>query len=194
MDSKKEFNDGKKNALKSLEKADHIKKVDGGILPILHLINASSNYYTSSSCAGRVVLLEIPNIGNKKEAVFLGKWHRTIYPDEIKNAVEKAHRGLLWLLAQSPIIHIVSDTSKNADAMVKTAISCGFKNSGIKSLGKRIVVEICSTERLDAPIGQDKNLFCNTEYLRLLVDISNEVIEKSKEKLHRFERKLHDFL
>ncbi len=194
MDSKKEFNDGKKNALKSLEKAYHIKKIDEGILPILHLINASCNYYTSSSCAGRIVLLEIPNIGNKKEAVFLGKWHRTIDPDEIKNAVEKAYRGLLWLLAQSPIIHIVSDTSKNADAMVKTAISCGFKNSGIKSLGKRIVVEICSTERLDAPIGQDKNLFCNEEYLRLLVDISNEIIEKSKVKLHQFERKLHDFL
>ena len=78
--------------------------------------------------------------------------------------------------------------------MVKTAISCGFKNSGIKSLGKRIVVEICSTERLDAPIGRDKNLFCNAEYLRLLVDISNEVIEKSKEKLHQFERMLPDIV
>ena len=99
MDSKKEFNDGKKNALESIEKACHIKKVDDGILPILHLINASSSYYTSSSCAGRIVLLEIPNIGNKKEAVFLGKWHRTIDQDEIKKAVEKANRGLIWLLA-----------------------------------------------------------------------------------------------
>ncbi len=190
MISNKEFEEGKKNALKSLEKAGHIKKVDEEILPILHLINASSSYYTSSSCAGRIVLLEIPNIGNKKEAVFLGKWHRIIDPYEINDAVKKANRGLLWLLAQSPIFHLVADSSKNADIMVKTAISCGFKNSGIKSLGKRIVVEICSTERLDAPVGRDKNLFCNEEYLRLLVDICNEVIEKSKRKLHQFERKL----
>ncbi len=194
MNSKKEFEDGKKNALQSLEKACHIKKVDDKILPILHLINTSCNYYTSSSCAGRIVVLEIPNIGNKKEAVFLGKWHRTIESKEIKVSVEKANRGLLWLLAQSPIIHIVSDTSGNADVIVKAAISCGFKNSGIRSLGKRVVVEISSTERLDAPIGRDGDLFCNEEYLRLLADICNEVIGKSKEKLHQFERKLHDFL
>jgi len=76
--------------------------------------------------------------------------------------------------------------------MVKAAIACGFKNSGLKSLGKKIVVEICSTERLDAPIGRDGNLFCNEEYLRLLIEIANEVFEKSNEKLTRFEKKLYN--
>ena len=194
MNNKKEFNDGKKNALESLKKACDLKKVDDEILLLLHLINASSNYYTSSSCAGRIAVLEIPNIGNKKEAVFLGKWHRTIKPDEIISAAEKANCGLLWLLAQSPIFHIVSDTLENADIMVKAAIACGFKNSGFKSIGKKIVIEICSTERLDAPVGQDGNLFCNEEYLMLLVDICNEVIVKSKEKLHQFYSKMDVFL
>ena len=190
MDNRKEFNDGKKNALESLKKACDMKKVDDEILPILHLINASCSYYTSSSCAGRIVLLEIPQIGDKKGAIFLGKWHRTIKSDEIKSAAEKAKCGLLWILAQSPILHIVSDTIENADIMVKTAISCGFKNSGIRSLGKRIVIEICSTERLDAPVGRDENLFCDDEYLNLLVDIANDVFLKSKGKLSRFEKTL----
>jgi len=132
MADNKEFIAGKKNALNALEKACDMKEVDEEILPILHLINESSNYYTSSSCAGRTVLLEIPNIGDKKEAVFLGRWHRTIESDEIKSAAEKAKHGLLWILAQSPIIHIVTDTYENADAMVKAAIACGFKNSGFK--------------------------------------------------------------
>jgi len=194
MPVKKEFIDGKKNALKSLEKACREKQVDDGILPILQLINDSSHYYTSSSCAGRIVFLEIPRIGDKKGAIFLGRWHRTIDSDEIKEAVKKTKRGLLWLLAQAPIIHIVSETNKAADTMVKSAIACGFKNSGLKSLGKKIVVEICSTERLDAPIGRDGNLFCNEEYLRLLIEIANEVFEKSNEKLIRFERELHEIL
>jgi len=99
---------------------------------------------------------------------------------------------LLWLLAQSPIIHIGSNTNEMADNMVKTAISCGFKNSGVKSIGKKIIVEVCSTERLDAPIGRDGSLFCDEEYLQLLVEIANEVFEKSKDKLLRFKAKLDD--
>jgi len=192
MMAEKEFLDAKEKALKSLEKACNEKKVDEGILPILSLINNFKEYYTSTSCAGRIVLLEIPNIGDKKNAKFLGKWHRLIEPDEIKVAAKKAKKGLLWLLAQSPIIHIGANTNEMADNMVKTAISCGFKNSGVKSIGKKIIVEVCSTERLDAPIGRDGSLFCDEEYLQLLAEISNEVFEKSKDKLLRFKVKLDD--
>ena len=78
--------------------------------------------------------------------------------------------------------------------MLKNAISCGFKHSGLKSFGKKIVVEVCSTERLDAPVGKDGLLFCNDEYLDLLVNISNEIIQKSDAKLNRFEKNLRKYL
>lgn len=191
---KKEFLDAKEKALKSLEKACTEKKADKEILPILSLINDSEECYTSSSCAGRIVLLEIPSIGDKKRARFLGKWHRTIEPIEVETAAAKSENGLLWLIAQSPIIHIVTDTSKIADKIIKTAIASGFKNSGMKSIRKKIVVEVCSTERLDAPIGRDGVLFCKDRYLQLLIEISNEVIDKSMEKILRFEAKLRDIL
>lgn len=187
---KKEFLDAKEKALISLEKACIEKKADKEILPILSLINDSEECYTSSSCAGRIVLLEIPSIGDKKRAKFLGKWHRTIEPHELETAAAKAKNGLLWLIAQSPIIHIVTDTNKMADKILKTAIASGFKNSGIKSIARKIVVEVCSTERLDAPIGRDGFLFCKENYLQLLVDISNQILEKSTDKLLRFEDKL----
>lgn len=189
---KKEFLDAKEKALKSLEKACTEKRADKEILPILGLINDSEECYTSSSCAGRIVLLEIPSIGDKKRAEFLGKWHRSIEPNEVETAAAKAKNGLLWLIAQSPIIHIVADTSEMADKIVKTAIASGFKNSGMKSIRKKIVVEVCSTERLDAPIGRDGFLFCKEEYLQLLVDISNQILEKSMDKLLRFEDKLRN--
>jgi tRNA wybutosine-synthesizing protein 3 len=190
MNTKKEFLEAKRNALISLEKACNEKKVDEGILPVIKIINEFEDYYTSSSCAGRIVLLEIPDIGDKKNAKFLGKWHRKIKSNEINMAAKKAKKGQLWLLAQSPIIHVASINNAAADRMVKTAISCGFKNSGVKSIGKKIVVEVCSTERLDAPIGRDKSLFCNEEYLQLLVKIANDVIEKSNNKLQPFRIKL----
>jgi len=158
------------------------------------MINDSREYYTSSSCAGRIVLLEIPQIGDKKNARFIGKWHRTIEPDEILSVAKKAKTGQLWLLAQPPIFHIAANNNETADKMVKIANASGFKNSGVKSTRRKIIVEVCSTERLDAPIGRDGLLFCSDEHLQLLVDIANEVIEKSTVKLHRFEQKLKKYL
>jgi tRNA wybutosine-synthesizing protein 3 len=195
--SEKEYLDAKENALKSLEDAYSKQKVDEGISHILESINRIEGFYTSSSCSGRIVLLEIPQIGDKRGATFLGVWHRTIEAKELTAAATKATVGLLWLLAQAPILHVGAQTLELADRMVKTAISSGFKNSAVKSTGKRIIIEICSTERLDAPIGRDGSLFCTEEYLSLLVEISNEVIKRSQEKIGRFAKKIgkiEDFL
>ena len=190
MNVERDFFDGKKSSLLKLKTAKKENKVDPGIQSILDLINKSENYYTSSSCFGRTVLLEIPSIGNKKEAKFLGKWHRTIDVDEVISSVKNAESGQLWLLSQSPIIHITAKTNNAANKILKTAIACGFKNSGLKSIGKKIVVEILSTERLDSPVGKDGVLFCNRAHLELLINISNEIIKKSNLKLKKFEDKL----
>jgi len=188
-----EFLDAKESALKSLEKACVEQKVDEGVLHILELINRIEGLYTSSSCAGRIVLLEIPQIGDKRGAKFLGVWHRTIDLTELKIATAKATKGVLWLLAQAPILHIGAQTLELANTMVKTAVSCGFKNSAVKSIGKKIRIEICSTERLDAPIGRDGCLFCEENHLSLLVEISNEVIVRSRKKMSRFVKKMEKF-
>jgi tRNA wybutosine-synthesizing protein 3 len=190
MNQNQVFLEGKKTALLKLKKAQKNNEADIGILPILDIINNSDYYYTSSSCYGRIVLLEIPNIGNKKEAIFLGKWHRKISVGELLSAANNSIKGQIWLLAQSSIIHITSKTIDAADRILKIAIACGFKNSGLKSMKKRIVVEICSTERLDMPIGNDGILFCNRNHMELLVNISNEVFNKSNLKLEKLRREL----
>jgi tRNA wybutosine-synthesizing protein 3 len=192
MNADQDFNEGKKIALLKLDEAKALEKVDYGIITILNLINKSEKYYTSSSCFGRIVLLEIPNIGDKQNAKFLGKWHEEIDYDDLIKSSKKAKNGQLWLLSQSPVIHIISKTPKDADRLLKTAISCGFKHSGMKSFGKKNVIEICSTERLDAPIGKDSEIYCNENHLRLLIDISNEIINKSTLKLKKLEERLKE--
>ena len=85
----------KKIALAKLQSAKEENLVDRGVLNILSLINQLDDYYTSSSCAGRVLLLELPSLGDKKNAVFLGKWHRKIESVEVLNSLEKASKGFL---------------------------------------------------------------------------------------------------
>jgi len=190
----KEFIFAKDRALEKLGNAQFKNEVDQDIISVLNLINKSKEYYTSSSCAGRILLLQIPEIGDKKQAEFLGRWHRTIKTEEVLESIKKSDKGTIWLLAQSPIIHIGAKTNTAADKIVKIANASGFKNSNIKSVGKKPLVEIGSTERLDAPIGEDGTLFCKKEHLDLLVRIANEVIKKSMLKLDRFEQEIKKYL
>ena len=183
----KEFFKAKEKALKSLEKACNENETDEQIMPTLNIINSIENCYTTSSCAGRTVLLEIPRIGDKKAAKFLGKWHGIIKISDIKKASEKAKKGLIWILAQSPVIHIGCNNINIADKLLKTAIASGFKHSGLKSSRRKIIVEVCSTERLDSPIGRDGSLFCSEEHLQLLIYISNEIYQASNYKISQFE-------
>jgi len=67
MSGEKDFSNGKKSALGQLTKAISSNQVDTDIQPILNIINNSDEYYTTSSCFGRIVILEIPVIGNKKD-------------------------------------------------------------------------------------------------------------------------------
>jgi tRNA wybutosine-synthesizing protein 3 len=187
-----EFQKAKEKAMRSLQSAIEKNEVDEGILPLLLHLNNTYGFYTSSSCAGRIVLLELPEIGDKVQATFLGKWHHPITSDILKEAIKKFQQGYLWLLAQSPILHVGCASLTLAEQLVKQAISCGFKNSGIKSLGKKIMVEVCSTERLDVPIGLDGVLFCTADHLDLLITVSNTVLTRSQKKLHRFEHNLRE--
>lgn len=192
MITDRDFIENKKQTMQKLRHAVTEKLVDNKIIPILNLINNLDDYYTSSSCYGRIVLLEIPKIGDKKNAKWLGKWHGKITPIDVLSSLKNASKGQLWILAQSPIIHVYSKTQKAADQLLKAAVSCGFKHSGFKSIEKNIVIELASTERLDVPVGRDGCIFCNDEYIDLIVEISNDIIDRSVEKLSRFENFLRE--
>jgi tRNA wybutosine-synthesizing protein 3 len=106
-------------------------------------------------------------------------------------ALEKnSGKGQLWFLAQSPIIHVYAKNIESADKLVKIAVTCGFKHSSFKTNKKNIIVEIASTERIDAPVGLDGKLYCDKDYIFLIVDISNKVLEKSFLKLEKLKNKL----
>ena len=191
MIKEKDFTKNKKQTLEKLEVAKKEKLVDEGIIPIIDIINSNENYYTSSSCYGRIVLLELPDLGDKKNAEFLGKWHRKIKPEDVFLALEKSSgKGQIWFLAQSPIIHVYAKNIESADKLVKIAVTCGFKHSSFKTNKKNIIVEIASTERIDVPVGLNGKLYCDKKYIFLLVDIANKVFKKSLLKLEKLKNTL----
>jgi len=120
----------------------------------------------------------------------LGKWHHKIRGEEIYDCITKAVRGQIWLLAQSPIFHAGVESLAETDSLLRIALASGFKNSGIKTRGKKIIVEITSTERVDTPLGREGKIMCSEEYLELLIEAANHTIERGDKKINRLTKNL----
>ncbi len=187
-----QFFDSKAMAMKKLQTAMTRKKVDKKALPIIEKINKMADFFTTSSCSGRIVLLEIPFPGKKRKARFLGRWHHEINIEVVESALSKAKEGEIWFLVQSPIFHIFTISLKNAKALLHAAIQSGFKYSSIKSINGKVMVEILSTEKMDVPVGRDGKTYVSKEYLSMLVDIANLLMRKMDGKLKRLEKRLEE--
>jgi len=138
------YEEQKKKALERL----HIMGADEEVVEILEALNRLDDFYTTSSCSGRVALICIPEIGAKREAEFIGKWHRAVTKEEVAEAIKAPKKGDLWLISQSPILHVSCRGLEKARALLRVAIESGFKYSGIKAISKdngKIMVEIMST-------------------------------------------------
>ncbi|RLF43994.1 MAG: hypothetical protein DRN17_05280 [Thermoplasmata archaeon] len=188
--SNRSFLQAKEKAMETLKKAMENNEVDKKAIPIIEKLNGIDEFFTTSSCSGRIAIMELPSIGNKIDARFLGKWDDKIKIQDIKNALENAEKGEIWMLAQPPIFHVSASDVNAASKLIKVAKQSGFKNSGIRSIGKRVTVEVRSTEEVDAPLGIDGKLICDEKYLSLLVSIANEIMERAKNKLSILEKNL----
>ena len=183
MDSKS-FLRKRERALRAIEKANQEEKVDEDIIDILDILNKNKNIFTTSSCSGRAVIIEVPYPGAKPGARFLGKWHKRVEKEDVYRSLESARGGFLMFMVHPPIIHAVVGDPLTGEKLVKAALSSGFKNSGMRGIKGKIVVELRSTERMDVLIGKDRELLVDDRYIEVLCEMANLMLEKGKRKLH----------
>ena len=187
----KNFEEQKEKAMAGLRKALEEGKVDRDIIPLLEKINSLENYFTTSSCSGRISVMEMPHFGDKLNSVWLGKWHREVTDEEVLEAIGKHRSGQLWFLVRSPILHVAARTMEDAVKLLNLSIGLGFKYSNIKSVShKKLLVEIRSTERMDVPLGEDGELWVSEEYIGRIVSLANAQMRRFKGKLKRLEEEI----
>jgi len=188
----------KEERMESLEMKICEGEVDEEILPIVEKINSNPDYFTTSSCAGRIVLIEMPDLGDKEAAEFLGKWHREVRVEEVIAEFSKAKNNTtVFLLAQSPIIHIRCRNLESAVKLRNIAVESGLKYSTLKSLTLssknepiKVVVEILSSENIHVPVARSGKFFPDRDYLAFLVENANQALKRAREKLERFKASL----
>ncbi|MCH8003106.1 MAG: hypothetical protein IH934_00605 [Nanoarchaeota archaeon] len=182
MTFKKEKND-------FLNKKDKSRKgnIDIKIKKLVNKINSLNEFYTTSSCSGRVLLLAIPKSNKKNEVKYLFCSHKKIRYDEIKKIInKKLPKNDIWFKVQPVIIHIACKNINNAKKILNVARDIGFRRSGIISIRKnKIIMELISTEKIETIISKNGKLLIDEDYLKVLVKEGNEKLEKTWEKIDK---------
>ena len=184
----------------STDFCDHsIKKsIDKNILPIFDFLNSLPDYFTTSSCSGRIVLYN-EDRSNKNDAD-IDPWllisHEPISFEQINSSlVSYTKQPLTPRLSfkfEPMIMHVEARSLEAAQKLLKSAVQSGFRNSGISFSSKRIIVAIRCTIKLDVPILYDNRGICMLEqaYLEQLTFIANEKMKANNALIDRFHAEL----
>ncbi len=180
------FDNSKKVFLGKEDKSDK-GYVDSKIVELVDKLNSSGDYFTTSSCSGRVVLLIDDE--EKKHGLFLFRSHELIDFDELKEAVvkaaEKIDEGMVYF-KQEPCFVVVSCKNKEKQwELFSSARNNGWKKSGIYSLDKKFLVELMSTEVIAFPVIEDGRVLVDDDFLKVVVRKANNNLERCWRKIDR---------
>ena len=172
-----------------LAKKDKSRKgsIDDKIEKLVDKINSLDDFYTTSSCSGRILLLTIPKSNKKNEVKYLFCSHKKIHYNEFKKLIKlKLPENIVWFMVQPAIVHVISKSPDNATKLLNLARDIGFRRSGIISIGKnKVVMELISTEKIDAIISKNGKLLIDENYFKVLVEEGNKKLEKTWKKIDR---------
>ncbi|CAN8246270.1 unnamed protein product [Cochlearia groenlandica] len=178
--------------------------LDEPIIPLLETINHHPSYFTTSSCSGRISILSQPkptlNASTKKKARG-GSWlyitHDPANPNIVASLLFPSQSTQIDQIDQPSelvfrfeplIIAVECKDLGSAQFLVATAISAGFRESGITSCGdgRRVIIAIRCSIRMEVPLGDTEKLMVSPEYVKFLVDIANEKMVANRKRTDGF--------
>lgn len=179
----------KKDFLSKPDKSG-IGGIDKDIRKLVDIINTDPHYYTTSSCAGRIILIK--ETGEKQENAFIFVTHKKTDAQKIMNAMHmdpRTKKDLVYFKEEPCILHVACIDPLSAQALVSLARNSGWKKSGIISIKRdKIMIECVSTEVLATPISDKGKLLISEDYLKLLVKECNNKLSRTRAKIKKLEK------
>ena len=187
-----EFNQYKANAMRKLEDAKSEGLVDDGVIEVLDAFNSHPDIFTTSSCAGRLQLIVLPDIGRKDSVELRKTWHRSVKFEEVKEALDNLDipsNSIVILQGQSPIFHVSCRTMELAQKFRGIVHSQGWKYSSLITGNEdKWIVEILSASRIDNLLFRDGVIDPpDDERLKFIIEESNKILIKAQSRLEALE-------
>ncbi|MEK6960816.1 MAG: tRNA wybutosine-synthesizing 3 family protein [Nanoarchaeota archaeon] len=181
------FDNEKEQSMRKAALIDKSKKgsVDPLVLPIIDLFNSHPDYYTTSSCSGRVMVLALAPSRRKDEAEWTYVTHSDAVPAKVINAVRSVEKGEVWLKQESAIFHVACRDIARAGDLLEVVREIGFKRAGIIGAKRRVIVEIIGTDAVAIPLGIAPVIKLDEDYIEYAVSCCNERMRSNEKKLDR---------
>ncbi|XP_036206195.1 tRNA wybutosine-synthesizing protein 3 homolog isoform X2 [Myotis myotis] len=150
-----------------LSKADLSRKgsVDEDVAELVQLLNGREQFFTTSSCAGRILLLDANINGfevQKQNCCWLLVTHKPCVKDDVIAALKKAN-GDATLKFEPLILHVQCRELQDAQ-----------------------ILAVRSTHGLEVPLSHKGKLMVTEEYIDFLLEIANQKMEENKKRIERF--------
>jgi tRNA wybutosine-synthesizing protein 3 len=184
MDS---FLQRKQDVLSKMDKSS-IGKWDDKILSLCKKINSLENYYTTSSCSGRILLMIEQD--KKGEDLFVFVSHEKILFNQLKKELKKALKlnKRIKFKFEPCILHVACRDLNDTKTLFEKGKDAGWKRLGIIGTSHGFTFELNSTEKLEFPIIDKKKILVDDNFLKLIVKDANRKLEKSWGKIQRLEK------
>jgi tRNA wybutosine-synthesizing protein 3 len=173
--------------LSSLLEERLVAYLDPGAEPVLRILNSMTSVVTTSSCVGRITVVEAKYPWERRECSrIIFKKHSEVSVGEIALLMARPFSDM-WLKVSGPIIHMRVRSLKCASALLDLARRSGFKHSGIISLDERgpscCTLELNSPTQLIAPLRVDGVTLVRGAELRELVSVANRILREGRRRL-----------
>ncbi|VVB84016.1 tRNA(Phe) 7-((3-amino-3-carboxypropyl)-4-demethyl wyosine(37)-N(4))-methyltransferase [uncultured archaeon] len=177
----------KQDVLSKIDKSS-IGKWDEKIKKLCDKINSTENYYTTSSCSGRILLMIEQD--KKGRDLFLFVSHNKISFGQLKKELAKLvkkNKNIKFKI-EPCIIHIACRTLEDAEKLFEKGKIAGWKRLGIIGTSHGFTFELNSTEKLEFPAIQNKKILVDDNFLKIILKDTNKKLEKSWMKIKKLEK------
>ncbi len=157
---------------------------DRDIVDFIRLVFSKRRVFTTSSCSGRITIVDTLYPWLRDEAYILFKKHSSIELSEIESIIIYRPIYRYWLIVNGPIIHFNLASLEDVQKLLTLLREAGFKHSGIISIGSSgIVVEAVSGVWTSFLIRDGDHIVVTN--LQHIVDIANSILAEGKNRLER---------
>lgn len=162
-------------------------KVDPQIVSLCEFIRSTKKFFTSSSCSGRILLIE--KLGVRKiDNFFHRKWHREISKEELVEALHVETSGEIWFRVDPFILHLGCADLESAVIALAAMKKAGVKRGGIiVAEPEKFLIEFQGTNVMSFPIKIRDVILADDLLIDNLVLKANALLVENYKRLARLE-------
>ncbi|MFH0714302.1 MAG: hypothetical protein V1847_00030 [Candidatus Diapherotrites archaeon] len=177
--------------IQKFEEAMEEGKVDPLMRKFCAKIQNSKNYFTTSSCSGRIVLLDLDANEQKREGAFHAKWHRKVKTEEVWKALNAPSKQNIWFKQEPFILHIGTFDLEHAQKILQACKRAGVKRAGINSFKEgKYMVELIGHQGMNFWAKEKGKLLVEKNFLKKQVEAANRKLELNFKHLKRAQKEL----